>query len=458
MGRSTGNIYSVSKRQNTPGIKRRRFRPYPEYKDSGAEWPGKIPANWKVRPLKFVAPLIKDRIDGIVLEIPYIGLEHIESRTGKMVRAAEYGPSEEQVAEGPDTRFRSGDVLFGKLRPYLAKVLLASFDGRCSSEFLVLRSGGEISPAFLAYQLLSPGFIAWINAMTYGTKMPRVSPGQVMSTSTAIPDADEQSAISTFLARETAKIDALIEKKERLIGLLQEKRTALITQAVTKGLDPTVPMKDSGVEWLGKIPAHWEVLSLKRLGVFRAGAGFPDDEQGMIDEALPFFKVGDLARSEDGKHLNIAPNSISKETARRLRGYVFPVGAIVFAKVGAALKLNRRRILTRPACIDNNMMGFINYRCDRDWAFRLLCCLDLGELANPGAVPSVNEGQAREIQAAVPLIDEQRAIGSLLDREIAKIDALVSKIRIAIIFLREYRAALVSAAVTGRIDVRKIVS
>jgi type I restriction enzyme S subunit len=214
-------------------------------------------------------------------------------------------------------------------------------------------------------------------------------------------------------------------------------------------------MKDSGVEWLGKIPTHWEVLSLKRLGIFQAGAGFPDDEQGMVDEDLPFFKVGDLARSKDGKHLDIGPNSISKDTAKRLRAYVFPAGTIVFAKVGAALKLNRRRILTRPACIDNNMMGFITDRCDRDWAFCLLCSLDLGELANPGAVPSVNEGQAREIQAALPPIDEQRAIGSFLDRETAKIDALMSKIREAITSLREYRTALISAAVTGKIDVRE---
>jgi type I restriction enzyme S subunit len=210
--------------------------------------------------------------------------------------------------------------------------------------------------------------------------------------------------------------------------------------------------RDSCVEWLGKIPAHWEVLSLKRLGIIQAGAGFPDDEQGMVDEDLPFFKVGDLARSKDGKHLDIAPNSISKDTAKRLRAYVFPAGTIVFAKVGAALKLNRRRILTRPACIDNNMMGFITDRCDRDWAFCLLCSLDLGELANPGAVPSVNEGQAREIQAALPPIDEQRAIGSFHDRETAKIDALIEKKERLIELLQEKRTALITQAVTKGLD------
>ena len=437
MDRSTGNTYNVSKEQNTPGIERRRFRPYPEYKDSGVEGLGNIPEHWKILALKRICRLAYG--DSLAAD---------ERRDGDFEVYGSNGPvgvHDRSNSLGPCLVVgRKGS--FGKINfspnPVFAIDTTFFIDSRFTSVYL----------RWLYFALTG----LHLDSISKDSAIPGLDREDAYARLVPVCSVEEQREVASFLDRETAKIDALIEKKHWLIELLQEKRTALITQAVTKGLDPTVPMKYSGIEWLGKIPAHWEVLSLKRLGIIQAGAGFPDDEQGMVDEDLPFFKVGDLARSKDGKHLDIAPNSISKDTAKRLRAYVFPAGTIVFAKVGAALKLNRRRILTRPACIDNNMMGFITDRCDRDWAFCLLCSLDLGELANPGAVPSVNEGQAREIQAALPPIEEQRAIGSFHDREAAKIDALISKIREAITSLSEYRTALISAAVTGKMDVREV--
>lgn len=135
---------------------------------------------------------------------------------------------------------------------------------------------------------------------------------------------------------------------------------------------------------------------------------------------------------------------------------MFPPRTIVFAKVGAALLLNRRRLLARPSCLDNNMMGFMPAQCDPTWALYWLSGLDMGELANPGAVPSVNEGQMRDTAAAVPPEPEQRAIAAFLDRETARIDALVAKKERLIELLQEKRTALVSAAVTGRIDLREV--
>jgi type I restriction enzyme S subunit len=150
-----------------------------------------------------------------------------------------------------------------------------------------------------------------------------------------------------------------------------------------------------------------------------------------------------------------SPNTISEATARRLRAFIFPIQTIVFAKVGAALRLNRRRILVRPSCIDNNMMGFIARHCDHVWAFYWLSGLDLGEIANPGAVPSVNEYQMRNTPVALPPDPEQRAIVLFLDRETTRIDACVGKVRAAIKRLKEMRTALISSAVTGKIDVRE---
>lgn len=269
-----------------------------------------------------------------------------------------------------------------------------------------------------------------------------------------VPPLDEQRAIAAFLDRETARIDALIEKKRRQIELLQEKHSALISHAVTKGLNSNAKMKDSGIEWLGEIPKHWSVVAFKRLGEFQAGAGFPDDEQGRTKGEIPFYKVSDTNLPGNEVWMKTHNNSVSRDTARRLRAFIFPQDTIVFAKVGAALLLNKRRVLTQPSCIDNNMMGFMPRTCDLNWGFYWLCGLDLGELANPGAVPSINEGQLREIPVPVPPDREQQAIAAFLDLETARIDALIEKVEKSIELLREYRTALISAAVTGKIDVR----
>ena len=149
-----------------------------------------------------------------------------------------------------------------KLRPYLAKVYHTSNNGVCSSEFFVLKPK-DITPNYLFEYLLNREFIDIINSSTYGAKMPRANWDFFGDQLISIPPLPEQTAIASFLDRKTARIDILIEKKQRQIELLQEKRAALISQAVTKGLDPTVPMKDSGVPWLGEVPEHWEINPLK---------------------------------------------------------------------------------------------------------------------------------------------------------------------------------------------------
>ena len=150
------------------------------------------------------------------------------------------------------------------------------------------------------------------------------------------------------------------------------------------------------------------------------------------------------------------PNSISSETAITLRASIIPEGAILWAKIGAALFLNRRRISTQPCCIDNNMTAYIpsTEKIVTTWAFYWTSTLDFGELANPGAVPSLSEGYQSILPFIIPTRDEQKDIADFLDHEVAKIDALIFKIHDAITKLKEYRTALISAAVTGKIDVR----
>ena len=235
----------------------RRWPKYTQYKPSGVDWLGDIPAHWNLKRLKYAASSIKSKDQEIDENRAYMGLEHVESWTGCLLEDAG-----SDYSESTGLLFEPDDVLFGKLRPYLAKAYLAPSAGMCSSEFLILR-GREVAPEYLFYLVLSRGFIELVDGSTFGAKMPRANWQFVGGCMIPIPSVDEQRAIAAFLRRETGKVDALVEKKWRLIELLREKRTALISQAVTKGLNPYAPMKSSGIDWLGDVPEHWDVKRLK---------------------------------------------------------------------------------------------------------------------------------------------------------------------------------------------------
>jgi type I restriction enzyme, S subunit len=226
-----------------------RFQPYPAYKASGVDWLGKMPVHWEVKRLKRVASLVDEKLGEKPKDTAYVALENIESGSGRLV------PGEVTDVDSAVNVFRRGDVLFGKLRPYLAKAVEAPFDGVCSTELVVLRPKAETHSRFLRYELLSEGVVQRITADTYGVKMPRASPEQVGQLAMVTPPVAEQKAIAAFLDRETAKIDALVEKKERLSELLEEERAVLIIRAVTCGPDLKVQMKDSGTDWAPRVPA-----------------------------------------------------------------------------------------------------------------------------------------------------------------------------------------------------------
>jgi type I restriction enzyme S subunit len=165
----------------------RRFKPYPAYKDSGVEWLGEIPAHWEVKRLKYVAPARISKLDVKPDDAVYVGLEHVESWTGRLLLE-----NQPETVDSVVGSFRAGDVLFGKLRPYLAKVARPDFDGVCTSEILPLRPVPECSQSYLMYELLNAPYIRWLDSLTYGTKMPRVSPDQVASSFVGLPPPPEQ--------------------------------------------------------------------------------------------------------------------------------------------------------------------------------------------------------------------------------------------------------------------------
>ena len=241
----------------------------------------------------------------------------------------------------------------------------------------------------------------------------------------------EQRAIAAFLDRETAKINALIEKKERLIELLQEKRAAIISHAVTKGLDPTVPMKDLGVEWLGEIPAHWNAVCLKYLARLNYGDSLPADVR-QVGEVPVFGSNGPV-----GFH--------SQPNTHR------PV--LIIGRKGSFGKIN----YSDQPCFAIDTTYYIdarNSRSDLRWLFYALLLLRLDAISEDSAIPGLSRELAHYQRLPSISLPEQRAIAAFLDRETAKIDALISRICEGIEKLKEYSSALVSAAVTGKIDVR----
>ena len=204
------------------------LKPYSCYNDSGIEWLGQIPAHWEVTRLKYAASIHVGMLDRKPDDAIYIGLENIEPWTGRFLLN-----NQAENVDGIVASFDAGDVLFGKLRPYLAKSARPDFCGVASSEIIALRPVNQCSQSYLMYCLLNKPYIRWIDTLTYGARMPRVSPDQVGGSVMPLPPPPEQRAIAAFLDRETARIDALVAKQERLIELLRAKRAALISQAVT---------------------------------------------------------------------------------------------------------------------------------------------------------------------------------------------------------------------------------
>jgi type I restriction enzyme, S subunit len=436
----------------------RRFRTYPCYKISGAEWLGNIPSHWKSLRLKYGAPISNSRGSGKLSITRYIALENIESGTGRLL-----GTGSEPSEETALACFRRGDVLFGKLRPYLAKVLKIDFDGICSTELIVLRSSVGLLPAFLAYQLVSPQFINWVDAMTYGTKMPRLSPEHLEVQSIAVPPAGEQLIITEFLDSATARIDALIGEKEQLLDLLQEKRISLITQAVTRGIDPDALMKNSGVGWLGSVPAHWNVGSVKRA----ARKGYKTFTDGdwieipyITNDGVRLIQTGNIGI---GHYKEQGFRYISEDTVTTLRcTEVFPRDVLICrldGPVGRAClapDIGVRMVTS----VDNTILKIDPTRNDPRflvYVFSSRAWLDWIESicrVGGGFRFRVSRSMLGDQALALPPLQEQQIIADALDLESERIRLLEAEISRGITVQRELRSALISAAVTGKIDVR----
>ena len=224
---------------------------YDTYKDSGVQWLEEIPEHWGTRRAKYLLKLLTESTK----RTRKIGLENIESNTGKLILT-------ESIFDGDGVDFDCGDILYGKLRPYLNKVWLAEFEGNAVGDFYVYRAINDYLNSFAKYLLLSSCFVGISNASTYGAKMPRVSSQFIHSLHFPVPPLSEQRSIVSYLDAKCGMIDEWVSKKQKEVEHLQELKQRVIADAVTRGLNPHVKMKATNIPWIKEIPEHWEMSKI----------------------------------------------------------------------------------------------------------------------------------------------------------------------------------------------------
>lgn len=435
-----------------------KYAAYSNYKPSNIGWICDFPAHWEIKRLKYVANRAEVKVEADEDNpLPYVGLENVEPWTGRLINL-----NDELVPTGISNRFQAGDTLFGKLRPYLAKACNVDFDGLSSSELLVLR-GKTYDRNFLVYQLLSHGFINLVDSSTYGSKMPRASWDFIGICELPQPPIDEQQTIARFLDAKTAQIDDLIAKKRQLIAKLKEKRSALIARTVTRGLPPEAAkaagmephpeMKDSGVDWLGKVPEQWGVWPLRRLVKFVKTGNTPSGAEDHHFEKGGFNWYSPSDFSEE-IYLGLANRALSAEGKTEVR--VFPEKTVMLVGIGATIgkvgmtlsESSCNQQINAIACNEKLNPVFATYflKILRDF---ILSC---GKFTT---LPIINQDETKNLMFAVPPMAEQAVISNYLNRETVEIDRLAAQVDKALSGLTEYRQALITSAITGKIDVRE---
>ena len=441
------------------------FKRYERYKDSGVEWIGEIPEHWGISKIKYLPKYGHNNfIDGDWIESPYITNEGIRLlQTGNIGVGVfkEQGYryiSKETFRNLSCTEVYPNDVLICRLAHPVGRACLApELENRMitSVDVCILRPKDDIDKKYLVYYLSSNGYLEEMENQSRGSTRQRISRTQLGEVCVTLPPFLEQQAIANFLDQKNAEIDSLIADKEKLIELLQEQRQGIITQAVTKGLIPNVPMKDSGVEWIGEIPEHWEVKPLKRLTSFISRGITPTyvdvSSVKVINQACIYWEK-----------LNIENIKYQKEDLDISKGRLYK-GDLVINSTGTGT-LGRAAIFNlEGSCIADTHVTII--RSDKNslnnrYLFYLLQTPKYQSYIYSALVTGATnqiELSREGLQNTIiicPFIEEQQAIANFLDQKTTEIDLLISDIKTQIFSLKEYRQSLITAAVTGKIDVR----
>lgn len=433
---------------------------YPKYKESGVPWLGQLPSHWNVKRLK--------RLFSETNEKARDGDEQLAA-TQKygVISQSQFMKEEDQklvlALKGTDNfKHVEQDDFVISLRAFEGGIERSNQSGCVSPAYTVLRSGGELAPSYSAKLLKTPAFIAQIS-MTYdgireGKAIKFKDAGPVFL---PIPPADEQAHISNFIDDATRKIDLAISSQERMTELLKERRSVIITQAVTKGLDPKAKMKDSGVTWLGRVPAHWEVKGLKFLLSANQGGAWGDEPTGLGDTIvlrsteqtqtgewrIEDPEVRSLSETERKKTL-LKKGDILVTKASGSEAHIGKASLVddAVASLNAGYSNFMQRLRARPGIEPQLILFMLNSKAVRDQFVYLS--------NSTSGLGNISASVLNNVLVAEPPESEQFGIVEHIAKECRSIDSAINKVERMIELLKERRSALITQAVTGQIDVR----
>jgi len=430
-----------------------RYRPYPKYKDSGVEWLGEVPDEWNIVRNKQVFKFIKNSVgenssDYLLLSLTLNGIIPRDIESGKGKFPAEFNTYQE---------VHKNDLIFClfDIDETPRTIGLSEYFGMITGAYNVARCNQGINSKYVYYYYLSVDEYKGLKPFYTGLRKV-VRTETFLNIELALPSLKEQQSIANFLDNATCKIDTLIQKQQNLIALLKEKRQALISHTVTKGLNPHAKMKDSGVEWLGDIPEHWTSVCLKWIAKIYSG-GTPDKtnlsywEEGTI----PWISSGEVNQF----FITEPTTYITQEAYEKSSAKWIPKNALVMALAGQGKTKGMIAQLGIMTTCNQSMAAIVlSENVSERFIFWWLTSNyeKIRNLAGGDLRDGLNLDIIGSIVCPYFLLSEQQQIANYLDNATCKIDTLISKAQKAIELLKERRTALISAAVTGKIDVRSV--
>lgn len=430
---------------------------YPQYKPSGVEWLGEIPEHWEAKAIRRIfvdqngaTPKSSQPAywDG---EILWVTPDDLGKLDGNILYETRRKITQEGYDNSGVSLVPAGSIILSTRAPIghvaIAGAAMTTNQGCRSLVF----TKNAISTYFY-YQFLA--MRPKLQSLGRGTTFMELNRDGLMFAKITVPPFLEQQSIAAFLDRETASIDTLIAKKQQQIALLQEKRTALISHAVTKGLDPTVKMKDSGVEWLGEIPEHWEVMRLKFVGEAIIGLTYSPNDVTDEHEGTLVLRASNIQRGQIVLTDNVFVKMSIPDKLRTRENDI-----LICSRNGSQKLVGKSgKIMEEQAGLSFGAFTTVFRSSYNDFLFYLfnsgLVTQQAGSYQT-STIFQLTTGILNEFEIALPPIEEQTAIAAFLNRETASIDTLISKVTHSITLLKEHRTALISAAVTGKIDVRE---
>lgn len=435
-----------------------KYQQYEEYKDSGVEWLGDIPKGWNT--IQVGRLYTRNKRTGFV-EKELLSVYRDYGVIPKSSRDDNNKPSDDL---SPYQLVKPDDLVMNKMKAWQGSIAISKYEGIVSPAYFVYEPNFELFdlafPRYVHYLLRNPIYITQYMSRSKGIRVNQwdLDPDEFKKIELLLPSKDEQSKIFEFLDHETAQIDTLIEKQQALIQLLKEKRQAVISHAVTKGLNPDAPMKDSGVEWLGEVPEHWEVKRIKHYGKIMGGFAFKSDD--FIDSGYPVLKISNVSHLQ----LNFDDESfLPLSFVEKHLEYKVEENDLVFAMtrpiISGGIKVAKIPKLEAMPLV-NQRVGFLKLKSELLADFILYSSLSSSfkaQFKNNMTItnqPNISGEGIESVALPMPPKNELVEIVDFLNNSETVFQNLSIKSEQQVELLKERRTALISAAVTGKIDVR----